>query len=278
MENEMVEVVLITNAGEGFGRTVALTFAELNYDVVCADKDVELAAKTAAEIEELGGNAIPIQADMSSSKDARLAFDKVFEIFGSLNGVIHLATHESNAALRDLTETEFAELINEDVKSTFLVLKNSAKLLDRAWLVLIGPPKSANLPHMFGMRGAITRMAAAFESRYEDLRVNVIIPSRSASDPEHDAHLADTVSYLASPYAEGVSGQRLNIDLPKPPNIEEKLLPEVRAALNENFLGDEFNDYEDEIFLEEELDVSFDELEEKLDNDLELDFEELSNV
>ncbi len=267
----MVEVVLITNAGEGFGRTIALTFAELNYDVVCADKDVELAAKTAAEIEELGGNAIPIQADMTSSKDARLAFNKVFEIFGSINGVIHVATHESNAALRDLTEGEFSELINENVKSTFLILKNAAKLLDRAWLVLIGPPKSANLPHMFGMRGAITRMAAAFESRYEDLRVNVIIPSRSASDPEHDAHLADTVSYLASPYAEGVSGQRLNIDLPKPPNIDEKLLPEVRAALDENFLGDDLSDYETETLLGDDNDSSFDDFDGDLD--LELEYE-----
>ncbi len=267
----MVEVVLITNAGEGFGRTIALTFAELNYDVVCADKDVELAAKTAAEIEDLGGNAIPIQADMSSSKDARLAFDKVFEIFGSVNGVIHVATHESNAALRDLTEGEFSELINENVKSTFLILKNAAKLLDRAWLVLIGPPKSANLPHMFGMRGAITRMAAAFESRYEDLRVNVIIPSRSAADPEHDSHLADTVSYLASPYAEGVSGQRLNIDLPKPPNIDEKLLPEVRAALDENFLGDDSSEYETEILLGDDSDSSFDDLDGDLD--LELEYE-----
>lgn len=275
MENETVEVVLITNAGEGFGRTIALTFAELNYDVVCADRDVELAAKTAAEIEELGGNAIPIQADMTSSKDARLAFNKVFEIFGSINGVIHVATHESNAALRDLTESDFSELINENVKSTFLILKNSAKLLDRAWLVLIGPPKSANLPHMFGMRGAITRMAAAFESRYEDLRVNVIIPSRSASDPEHDAHLADTVSYLASPYAEGVSGQRLNIDLPKPPDIDEKLLPEVRAALDENFLGDDFEEYEEDIALENDSDNPFDDLDDDLD--LELEYENTSN-
>ncbi len=269
MEKDIVEVVLITNVGDGFGRAIALAFAELNYDVVCADKDVELAAKTAAEIEELGGNAIPIQANMSSSKDTSLAFDKVFEIFGTINGVIHVATHESNVALRDLTEGEFSELISENVKSTFLVLKNAAKLLDRAWLVLIAPPKSSNMPHMFGVRGAIARMAAAFESRYEDLRVNVVVPSRSAANPQHDARLADAVSFLASPFAEGLSGQRLNIDLPKPPLVDDGLLPEVRAALEVNFKEDDYLEFEESVLLDADSDFSVDELEDGVDIGLE---------
>lgn len=276
MEKDIVEVVLITNVGDGFGRAIALAFAELNYDVVCADKDVELAAKTAAEIEELGGNAIPIQANMSSSKDARLAFDKVFEIFGTINGVIHVAAHESNVALRDLTEGEFSELISENVKSTFLVLKNAAKLLDRAWLVLIAPPKSSNMPHMFGVRGAIARMAAAFESRYEDLRVNVVVPSRSAANPQSDARLADAVSFLASPFADGLSGQRLNIDLPKPPTADENLLPEVRAALEENFKEDDYMGFEESALLNADSDFSVDELED--DVDIGLEYEKLYEV
>ena len=66
---EPARVVLVTNVGQGFGRAVALAYGQSDYDVVCADRDVDLAAKTAAEIEELGGQAIPIQADMTTQSD-----------------------------------------------------------------------------------------------------------------------------------------------------------------------------------------------------------------
>lgn len=246
-----VSVVLVTNVGQGFGRAIALAFGQADFDVVCADRDVALASKTAAEIEELGGQAIPIQADMTTQIDVKNAFAKVFEIFGDLSGVIHVASYESNTRLRDLSESEFGELVNEDFKSTFLILKNTARMLDNGWLVLVSPPKSATEPHMVAVRGAITRMAAGFEARYEGLRVNVVVPSRSASDPRHDAPLVKTVSYLASADAVGISGHRLYVDLPPPPKVMESLLPEVQAALDENVRQDDleaslFDDFDED--------------------------------
>ena len=46
-------IVLVTGVGQGFGRSVALGWGRAGYDVVCADRDVELAARTAAEVEEV---------------------------------------------------------------------------------------------------------------------------------------------------------------------------------------------------------------------------------
>ena len=253
-------VVFVTNVGWGFGRAAALSFGQAGFDVVCADRDVDLASKTAAEIEELGGQAIPIQADMTTQIDVQNAFNKVFEIFGDLGGVVHVASHESRTALRDLSEGEFNELLSENIRSTFLTLKVAARFLDSAWIVLVSPPKNATEPHMLGVRGAITRMATGFESRYERLRVNVVVPSRSASDPKHDAALVRTVRYLSSHDARGISGQRLYVELPPPPLVTESLLPEVRAALDSNvrqddleaslYDEDEFLDNAEEVLLE----------------------------
>jgi NAD(P)-dependent dehydrogenase (short-subunit alcohol dehydrogenase family) len=229
---DTVSVVLVTNVGQGFGRAIALSYGQAGFDVVCADKDVDLAAKTAAEIEELGGQAIPIQADMTTQMDVQNAFDKVFEIFGDLSGVVHVAAAESHTRFRDLSEGEFGELYVENLRSTFLTLKTAEKLLSNAWIVLVSPPKSATEPHMLALRGAITRMAAAFEARHAELRVNVVVPSRSASDPKHDARLVKTVRYLGSDDAEGLSGHRFYLDLPPPPRVIEAMLPEVRAALD----------------------------------------------
>ena len=253
-----VSVILVTNVGQGFGRAVALAYGKADFDVVCADKDVDLASKTAAEIEELGGQAIPIQADMTTQMDVKAAFEKVFEIFGDLTGVVHVASFESNTRFRDLNEGEFSELLDENFKSTFLVLKTAARLLNESWLVLVAPPRNAVEPHMVAVRGAITRMAAGFESRYDNLNVNVVVPSRSASDPKHDAPLVQNVLYLGSRQT-GLSGHRLYVELPPPPKVIESLLPEVRAALDENVRQDdlEASVYEEE---EDELEGELDEL------------------
>lgn len=238
MAMNTVSVVLVTNVGQGFGRAIALAYGRADYDVVCADRDVDLATKTAAEIEECGGQAIPMQADMTTQLDVKKAFEKVYEIFGDLSGVVHVASMESHSRFRDLGEGEFAELVDEVFKSTFLILKTAARLLNPGWLVLVSPPRNAQEPHMLALRGAITRMASGFEARHHQLNVNVVVPSRNSSDPLHDDALVRNVLYLGSRNT-GLSGHRFYVELPPPPKVIESLLPEVRAALDENVRQDD---------------------------------------
>ncbi|HEX7002971.1 MAG TPA: SDR family NAD(P)-dependent oxidoreductase [Trueperaceae bacterium] len=232
-------VVLVTNVGQGFGRAVALACGQAGYDVVCADRDVDLASKTAAEIEELGGQAIPIQADMTTHMDVLNAFHKVYEIFGDLNGVVHVAAYGSHTAFHTLGESEFMELLEEDIKSSYLTLKVCAQVLREGWLVLVAPPESAEEPQMVAVRSALTGMVAGFGDRYEQIRTNVVIPSRSASDPRHDAALIESVMFLGSDTAGGLRGQQFYVDLPPPPKVVESLLPEVRAALDTSVRQDD---------------------------------------
>lgn len=232
-------VVLVTNVGQGFGRAVALAFGQGGHDVVCADSDVDLASKTAAEIEELGGQAIPIQADMTTHMDVLNAFHKVYEIFGDLNGVVHVAAYGSHTPFHTLGESEFVELLEEDVKSSYLTLKVCAQVLREGWMVLVAPPESGDEPQMTAVRAALAGLVAGFGDRYERLRANVLIPSRSASDPRHDASLIDAVMYLGSEPARGLRGQQIYVELPPPPRVVESLLPEVRAALDSNVRQDD---------------------------------------
>jgi hypothetical protein len=253
---EAARVVLVTNVGQGFGRAVALSYGQAGYDVVCADTDVDLASKTAAEVEELGGQAIPVQADVSAQLDVRSAFAKVHEIFGALGGVVHVACQQSQTPFARLTDAEFAELLREDVTSTYLVLREAARhlALAPAWVVIVTPPRASERPQMAAVHGAITSMASAFiggdaPARSEVLelsdigapeppaagrpRVNVVIPSRGPSDPRHDARLANTVRYLGSAASRGVNGTTITVELPPPPRLVETLLPEVQAALDD---------------------------------------------
>jgi len=235
---EPARVVLVTNVGQGFGRAVALAYGQSEYDVVCADRDVDLAAKTAAEIEELGGQAIPIQADMATHMDVLAAYHKVFEIFGALGGVVHVSSQVSHTPFENLSEGEFAELVAEDLRSAYLTLKTAARLLGGGWVVIVAPPLGRQ-PQMAAVAGALSSLVRSFCERYEAPRVNLVVPSREAADPRHDAALVRSVRFLGSSSALGVSGQEVFVELPPPPRVTETLLPEVRAALDDRVRQDD---------------------------------------
>ncbi len=228
---ESARVVLVTNVGQGYGRAVALAYGRAGYDVVCADRDVDLAAKTASEVEELGGQAIPIQADMTTQMDVLSAYQKVTEIFGALGGVVHTAAQVSTTPFEELAEGEFFEMMAENVRSTFLALKAASRLLSGGWVVIIAPPSLGSV-QMHAAQGALREMIHGFRRRFAYPRVNLVLPSRPPSDPRHDQALVRAVRYLGSPESAGVTGQVMDVDLPNPPRIADSLLPEVRAALD----------------------------------------------
>jgi NAD(P)-dependent dehydrogenase (short-subunit alcohol dehydrogenase family) len=232
-------VVLITGVGQGFGRALALGWGRAGYDVVCADRDVELASKTAAEVEEAGGQAIPIQIDMTVPMDVRHAFETVDELFGRLDGIVHVAARYSAADPLDLTDGEFDELVGDTLRSSQLILRHAARRLDRGWVVIIAPPASADAPQNAMVRGGLIRLATAFGRRDARLRVNVAVPSRAASDPVHDARLVDTALFLGGDEADGLRGLEVPVELPPPPRVTERLLPEIQAALDESVRQDD---------------------------------------
>ncbi len=258
---ESARVVLVTNVGQGFGRAVALSYGAAGFDVVCADPDVDLASKTAAEVEELGGQAIPVQADMASLLEVRSTFAKVFEIFGVLGGLVHVVNQESHARFDELSESEFAELLREDVTSTYLLLRTAVRLLRSGWVVVVAPPGGPSYPQMAAIQGAITGLTSALagtpaahplvpgmpeaidpEPVTTWPRVNVVVPSRSASDPRSDAALVHAVRYLGSAAAQGMRGAVLPVVLPPPPKVIETLLPEVQAALDDTVRQGDLDD------------------------------------
>ena len=242
-------VVLVTGVGQGYGRAVALGFGRAGYDVVCADRDVALASKTAAEVEEDDGQAIPIQIDVAVPLDVRHAFDKVDELFGRLDGVVHVATRSSAAPAPELADAEFGELIDDDLRSTHHLLRTATRRLERAWFVVIGPPASVETPQTAMIRGALRAWVRAYAAQVPALRTNLLTPSRKASDPAHDARLVEAALFLGGSTGRGVVGTELPVELPPPPRVIETLLPEIQAALDDRVRQD---DLEASLYVDDE--------------------------
>ena len=87
------KVALVTGAGSqlGFGKTIALTLAREGCNVVVADMYLEGAEKTAGEIRAMGGKAMPVKVDITSSADVGAMVKAVLAEFGRIDILVNNA-------------------------------------------------------------------------------------------------------------------------------------------------------------------------------------------
>ena len=85
-------VVLITGGSSGIGKATALIFAENGYDVAIVYKSNKKGAdEVVNKIEDLGGNVVSVQADLSNENEAKDAIFTTIEKFGSIDVLVNNA-------------------------------------------------------------------------------------------------------------------------------------------------------------------------------------------
>jgi len=85
------KVALVTGGAAGIGEATAVLFAEEGAKVVIADLDKAAGARTVAQIETLGGNAVFVKTDVSDEEAVRDVCNKAVEHFGKLNILVNNA-------------------------------------------------------------------------------------------------------------------------------------------------------------------------------------------
>ena len=85
-------VALVTGAGRGFGRAIALAFGRESADVAVSDNASAAGAKeVVAELEKLGRRAEIARADVARADQVDAMFDQVLARFGRLDILVHNA-------------------------------------------------------------------------------------------------------------------------------------------------------------------------------------------
>ncbi|MFF5531533.1 SDR family NAD(P)-dependent oxidoreductase [Streptomyces cinerochromogenes] len=115
---------LVTGAGSGIGRAVALAFAAEGAHVVAAGRRPEPLAETVRLIEEQGGKALAVSADVSRAADAEALVRAAVEHFGSLDVAVNNAgVFRGGRPLADLPEHDWHEQLAINVTGVHLALQ-----------------------------------------------------------------------------------------------------------------------------------------------------------
>ncbi|RZJ48815.1 MAG: glucose 1-dehydrogenase [Flavobacterium sp.] len=125
------KVAIVTGASKGIGASIAEYFAlEGAKVVVNYASSKEGAEKVVKSINDNGGDAILVQADVSKASDVSRLFEETKKTFGSLDILVNNAGIYQYAPIEDLSEDSFHQQFNINVFGSLLTIKESLKLFE----------------------------------------------------------------------------------------------------------------------------------------------------
>ncbi|MBI9104864.1 MAG: SDR family oxidoreductase [Spirochaetales bacterium] len=192
--------VLITGAGSGIGRSVALKFAAEGADIIVVGRSEKKLTAVCREIDELGGSSLAVQADVSSDSDMKKAFVAVSERWDRIDVLFaNAGINGMWAPIEDITVEEWDLTHDINMKGTFLTVKYAIPLMkEHGGAIVID--SSVNGTRVFANRGtscygsskaaqaAFGKFAAVELARYR-IRVNVVCPGATVTDI--DDHMSE---------------------------------------------------------------------------------------
>nr|BFD84984.1 glucose 1-dehydrogenase [Streptomyces sp. Xyl84] len=185
--------VLVTGAGSGIGRATALAFAAEGAHVVVAGRRPGPLAGTVALIEEAGGKALAVTADVSRPGEAAALVEAAVDRFGSLDVAVNNAgVFRGGQPLAELTEEDWHTQLAVNVTGVHLALQAQIRRMRTQ------PSGGAivNVSSTFGAhatspgaaaysatKAAVTALSrgAALDHVRDGVRINVVSPGATAT-------------------------------------------------------------------------------------------------
>lgn len=119
------KVAIVTGGADGIGRATSLRLAEAGASVVILDCDAAKAAEVVAAIEEAGGRAMATVANVTVEAEVQQAVTDAVERFGRIDVLVNnAAIPGAQKPTHEVTEKEFDELFDVDVKGVFFCTKH----------------------------------------------------------------------------------------------------------------------------------------------------------
>jgi len=177
-------VALVTGGGTGITGGVARAFAEAGASVALVSRKMEHLVPAAQLINENGGNAIAVAADVRQPAEVENAVAQTVEAFGKIDIVVNGAAGNFLCKAEELSPNGFGAVVDIDLKGTFNVCRaafaqlkeNRGQILNiSATLHYLGTPMQLHVSAAKAGVDALTRNLAVEWGRY-GIRVNAIAP------------------------------------------------------------------------------------------------------
>jgi 3-oxoacyl-[acyl-carrier protein] reductase len=238
------KIALVTGAQQGIGKAIALAYGREGASVVINYLDNQAAAaEIASQIRALGQRAVPIAGDVAQAADIRRMVE-AGESLGGIDILVNNAGIFPRVEFLDMTEAQWDEVLNVNLKGTFLCTQAVAqKLVERgragAVINLASSAAFRSSPrgvHYVASKAGIVGVtrATALELAPYRVRVNAIAPGTTdtaqprygMSEEELQAagrqvplgrmgtpeDVADLAVFLASEEARHITGQTLHVN------------------------------------------------------------------
>lgn len=118
---------LVTGAGRGIGRGIALEFAKNGADLVINDINAQTLAKTKEEILALGVQCVAVTGNVAEAEAARQMVETCVETYGRIDILSHAAGILRSCAVVDQDEKDWDTVIAVNLRSTFLLAKYAGR-------------------------------------------------------------------------------------------------------------------------------------------------------
>jgi 3-oxoacyl-[acyl-carrier protein] reductase len=236
------QIALVTGAGRGIGRAIALKFAAEGADVVCVSRTAENAESVAREVRAVGRKAWPHGLDVADAKTVEPAIERILTETGRVDILVNNAGVTRDGLLVRMAEADWDAVLDTNLKGAFLVTKaltrsfmkqRSGRIINIASIVgLIGNAGQCNyaaskaallgftksVARELGSRGVLVNAIAPgfvetdMTSGLKDgVKAEMLksIPLGVFGQPED---IANTALFLASPASRYITGQVVTVD------------------------------------------------------------------
>ena len=123
------KVALVTGAGRGIGREIALQLAGHGAKVVVNDLDAGPADEVVAEIKAAGGEALACPGSVSEKAFAEKFVKSAVDAWGNLHIIVNNAGYTWDAVIQKMSEDQFDAMIDVHLKAPWRILQAASEII-----------------------------------------------------------------------------------------------------------------------------------------------------